>query len=79
MLADRETAPPGSLPAGDLPPDLARKLSAPFVLDPGYGTRCSTILAITNDGTLALVERRFDAEGQVSGQSEHLLNGTGGV
>jgi len=77
MLADRETAPPDALPAGDLPPELARKLSAPFVLDPGYGTRCSTILTIANDGELALVERRFDAEGRVSGQSEHLLNGAG--
>ncbi len=77
VLADRETAPLDSLPAGDLPPDLARKLSAPFVLDAGYGTRCSTILAIGNDGALALVERRFDAEGRVTGQSEHLLNGSG--
>jgi uncharacterized protein with NRDE domain len=74
LLADRETAPPESLPPGDLPPEWARKLSAPFVLDPGYGTRCSTILI----GGLAgqhLVERRFDADGRVSGQSEHRLNG----
>ena len=29
MLADRETAPPEALPAGDLSPEWARKLSAP--------------------------------------------------
>ena len=46
MLADRETAPPDTVPAGDLSPEWARKLSAPFVLDPGYGTRCSTVLTI---------------------------------
>ena len=78
MLADRQTAAPESLPAGDLSPEWARKLSAPFVLDPGYGTRCSTVLTTGNDGALALVERRFDAAGNVSGQSEHLLNGADG-
>ncbi len=75
LLADRETASPDSLPPGDLSPEWARKLSAPFVLDPEYGTRCSTVLTIGLDGDCALVERRFDAEGRVSGQSEHRLNG----
>jgi uncharacterized protein with NRDE domain len=75
LLSDRETAPPESLPPSDLPPDWARKLSAPFVLDPGYGTRCSTILTIGAGGDLQLVERRYDAEGRMSGQSEHRLNG----
>jgi len=75
MLSDREMAAPESLPAGDLPPEWARKLSAPFVLDPGYGTRCSTILTLGNEGDLVLTERRFDAEGRMSGESEHSLNG----
>jgi uncharacterized protein with NRDE domain len=74
LLSDRETAPADALPAGELSPEWARKLSAPFVLDPEYGTRCSTILTMEDD-QLALVERRFDAEGRVSGQSEHRLNG----
>jgi len=76
MLADREPAPPDSLPPGDLSPEWARKLSAPFVLDPGYGTRCSTVLTISNLGALRIAERRFDANGAASGQSEHLLNDT---
>ena len=75
MLADRETAPPDSVPPGDLSPEWARKLSAPFVLDAGYGTRCSTVLTITDHGVLAITERRFDADGAPSGQSEHVLNG----
>jgi uncharacterized protein with NRDE domain len=74
MLADRRTAAVEHLPTGDLSPEWARKLSAPFVLDAGYGTRCSTILTADAD-SLALVERRFDAEGRISGQSEHRLNG----
>jgi uncharacterized protein with NRDE domain len=75
MLADRETAPPENVPPGDLSPEWARKLSAPFVLDPAYGTRCSTVLTISGQNTLRIVERRFDAEGALAGQSEHLLNG----
>jgi uncharacterized protein with NRDE domain len=75
MLADRETAPPDTVPPGDLSPEWARKLSAPFVLDSRYGTRCSTVLTVSGQGALRITERRFDAEGARSGQSEHLLNG----
>jgi uncharacterized protein with NRDE domain len=75
MLSDRETAPLESPPAGDLSPEWARKLSAPFVLDPEYGTRCSTILTVDDSG-LALVERRFDAEGRECGQSGYCPDGT---
>jgi uncharacterized protein with NRDE domain len=77
MLADRETAQPDCLPPGDLSPEWARKLSAPFVLDPGYGTRCSTVLTISNQGALRITERRFDSEGAPTGQSEHVLNESG--
>ncbi len=77
MLADRETAPPDTLPPGDLTPEWARKLSAPFVLDASYGTRCSTVLTITARGTQRIIERRFDSEGARTGQAEHVLNGSG--
>jgi uncharacterized protein with NRDE domain len=75
MLADREPAAPDIVPPGDLSPEWARKLSAPFVLDPRFGTRCSTVLTVGNHGELRIAERRFDAEGVPSGQSEHVLNG----
>ena len=75
MLADRETAPPDSLPAGDLSLEWARKLSAPFVVDLKFGTRCSTVLTISHQGALRIAERRFDADGAPSGHSEHVLNG----
>ncbi len=72
MLADRTTVPPESLPPSDLAPEWARKLSAPFVLDPAYGTRCSTILTLGAESQIA--ERRFDAAGNSTGQTEHVLN-----
>jgi uncharacterized protein with NRDE domain len=74
MLADRKTAPAASLRAGDLSPEWARKLSAPFVVDPGYGTRCSTVLTISPSGSLRIAERRFGADGAAAGETEHLLN-----
>jgi uncharacterized protein with NRDE domain len=75
MLDDRETAPPESLAPSDLSADWARKLSAPFVLDAGYGTRCSTVLTLSHENLLEIAERRFDAEGAPAGDSEYALNG----
>jgi uncharacterized protein with NRDE domain len=73
-LADREPAPAEALAASELAPELARKLSAPFVLDPAYGTRCSTVLTISYDDELLITERRFDAHGEPAGESEYALN-----
>lgn len=78
MLSDRETAPPDQVPPGDLSPEWARKLSAPFVLDPTYGTRCSTVLTITDAGVLTIAERRFDAAGDPTSFTERTLNVGGG-
>jgi len=73
-LADREPAPAEALPPSDLPPDLARRLSAPFVLDATYGTRCSTVLTVSHDDELVITERRFDARGEPAGEAEYALN-----
>jgi uncharacterized protein with NRDE domain len=71
LLADRA---PGEEPSlarpGELPREWARALSAPFVLHPEYGTRCSTVLLLAGDGRVHLTERRFDPAGQLSGETE---------
>ena len=74
MLADRGHAPPGVPACLGLSPEWARKLSAPFVLDPSYGTRCSTVLTLSGDDALVVSERRFDANGAAAGESEYALN-----
>jgi len=75
MLADRTQAAVGSvLAASGLPAELERVLSAPFVLDPVYGTRCSSVLLVAADGGVTFIERRFDAQGAASGESEFQLN-----
>ena len=69
IMADRTLASPADIEAGHLPFELARALTAPFIVSPEYGTRCSTVMLWSNSGTIMLSERRFDANGQSSGQS----------
>jgi uncharacterized protein with NRDE domain len=74
LLADRtkaEEAVPGQ--TGGLPPEWAWVLSAPFVLHPQYGTRCSTVVLLEPDGRLYIAERRFDCAGEPAGESEFAL------
>jgi uncharacterized protein with NRDE domain len=59
---------------GGLPREWQQVLSAPFVLHPVYGTRCSTVVLLEPDGALYLAERRFDAAGEAVGETEFRLN-----
>ncbi len=49
--------------------DLERVLSAAFIRTPSYGTRCTSLLKISHSGEVSLRERRFDADGAISGES----------
>jgi uncharacterized protein with NRDE domain len=76
LLADRTPAADhlSSQETGGLPPEWARALSAPFVHHPVYGTRCSTVVLLQHSGALYIAERRFDAGGEPSGETEFTLN-----
>jgi len=67
-LADRTRARDADLPATGVPLEWERLLSAPFIVSDGYGTRCSTVLAIGHDGRARFVERSFDARGEATGE-----------
>lgn len=69
LLADREPATAAGTPDQDLPPDKLRAVSAPFVVMPEFGTRCSTVLLLGADGKIELGERRFDADGSMNGET----------
>ena len=71
LLADRQPAPAAEVESDQLPFDLARALTAPFIVAPEYGTRCSTVVLTGNDGTVRFTERRFDAGGRQTGESRH--------
>jgi len=69
LLADRRPAPESALPQTGLPHELERALSAPFIVTPTYGTRCSTALTIDAGGRCEFLERRFDAAGDAVGDA----------
>lgn len=54
-----------------LPSDvpLEAPLSPVFIRNSVYGTRCSTVVAIGRDGHGVMIERRYTAGGEVSGES----------
>lgn len=74
LLADRTRADDATLPDTGLERHWERVLSAPFVQDPGYGTRCSTVLLLEPAGGCYLAERRFDPKGAQVGETEFQLN-----
>ena len=69
LLGDRHQVEPAALPATGVSPEWERLLSSPFIVDPRYGTRCSTVLAIAQDGRARFEERSFDALGRESGRT----------
>lgn len=64
LLTDR-TLTPGEIPR-NLESDLApeRLMKHYFIVNPVYGTRCSTVLFISRDGDIGFHERQFDPQGR---------------
>jgi uncharacterized protein with NRDE domain len=69
LLADRRPADDAALPVTGVSRPLERILSSTFILGREYGTRCSTVFTLEHSGAAALIERSFDAEGNVTGES----------
>ncbi len=61
------------LPRTGVSAEWERILSAPFVLHPDYGTRCSSVLLLEHSGACVLIERRFDRHGALNGESKWQL------
>ncbi len=76
MLGDRESAGAADLPSTGLPEDWERIVSAPFIVNERYGTRCSSVLLVERTGRTILQERRFDAAGIQSGNSRFEFTST---
>jgi uncharacterized protein with NRDE domain len=70
ILADRQCATTAELPETGLDPAVEARLSAPFVLGPLYGTRASTVMLWGRDGRVRLHERRYNSNGEVTGDVE---------
>ena len=69
LLADRSMAAEPEVEPDGLPADLARAITAPFIVSPGYGTRATTVLTWSVENEVRIRERRFDAAGETTGES----------
>ena len=62
-------------PALGLPPGEPSEIAVeprdtpPFIRGAVYGTRCSTVVTVDADGAGRIIERRFDADGTVTGDT----------
>ncbi len=78
-LADRQFAPDAALPATGIPLERERQLSPAFIRvdarEAGagvYGTRCSTVVIVEQQGAqrqVQVIERRYGEDGTVSGET----------
>jgi uncharacterized protein with NRDE domain len=71
-LGDRTPGAEGELPDTGVGKSLEKLLSAPFIVSPNYGTRCSTIVAI-GGGKIDFAERRFERSGLEAGKTDQQL------
>lgn len=71
LLADRAPAPAGELPDTGIGRERERRISSPFVVDPNYGTRCSTLILL-GDERIRFTERRFTPAGQAH-ETRHFI------
>lgn len=67
-LADAQAAPDEALPDTGVGLELERALSPPFVRDPRYGTRCSSVVLV-GEASILFAERRFGPDGAILGDS----------
>ena len=70
LLDDRQKSRVDEVEADNLPFDKAHALTAPFIVLPDYGTRCSTIVVRDASGSVRMTEKRFAATGESVGQSD---------
>lgn len=64
ILRDGAQAEDQALPRTGVPLEVERMLSSIFIVSPNYGTRCSTIIALGQDGRGVFSETSYDATGR---------------
>ena len=62
------------LPQTGLSREWEQLLSSPFVRNPEYGTRCSTVVLLARSGAVTLSERQFDPQGTALGETDFVLD-----
>ena len=78
VLGDREKGPVDEVKSDRLPFATAHAITAPFIVLPEYGTRCSTVVLADQNDKWSLLERRFAADGSKSGESRYSFSSVDG-
>lgn len=74
LLRDDAPAPDEQLPRTGVSLAWERLLSSAFIHAPDYGTRCSSLLTLSRQGTARFQEQSWDARGQAAGAVQQLFN-----
>ena len=69
LMNDRNKAPVAEVETGRLDFKRAHAITAPFIVMPDYGTRCTTVILADKDGRWSFAERRFNPAGEMTGES----------
>ena len=69
LMEDPQRAPANQVRAGRFDFETAHALTAPFIVLPDYGTRCTTVLLADCEGNWSFSERRFGPGGDKTGES----------
>jgi uncharacterized protein with NRDE domain len=69
LLRDQEKAPDSDLPDTGVGRDLERFLSPAFIISNEYGTRCSSVVTLSDPGEFGFSERRYGPGGTPIGSS----------
>ena len=70
LMNDRGKAPVAEVETGRLDFGTAHAITAPFIVMPEYGTRCTSVVLADNNDNWRFTERRFDPAGQQTGESK---------
>lgn len=71
LMRDQQREPASQVKSGRFDFETAHALTAPFIVLPNYGTRCTTVLLVDHDGNWHFVERRFGPGGERTGETKY--------
>ena len=76
-LENRSLAETSALHEVGLEGEMARRLSAQFIVTPSYGTRCCSTLRLYRGGGFDVEEQRYGEDGSVTGTSAYAVDAPG--
>lgn len=68
LMDDTVPAQEQALPQAEASPEWERSLSSMRIMKGDYGTRCSTVLRVMNNGETEFAERSYDVKGDIVGE-----------